>query len=722
MRTCVVALLLICCWRPLLCLGQKKDSLSKSVKEAIRVGEMRWDSASKSLSVIDWRITPVTIPDVVIKGFEAQRYLSETPSTIGYVSPTDLQRTAGTSFLPAFNTIPGVRMEERSPDSYRLSIRGSVIAAPFGVQNIKVYWEDIPLTDASGNTYLNVIDMRAINSAEILKGPAGSMYGAGTGGVLIMHPDTFHLAKAGVSTGSYHQFGEYASYGYHGEALSNTLFQSHSQSDGYRVNSASNRNVFQDWGKADLSKKDQISYLLSYTAIYYQTPGGLTQAEMEANPRAARPSTPTVPGASDQQAAINAQTWYTGLTNHYAFNDHWSNSTTLLYSGTYFLNPFLTDYEQRKELTLDASDRLTYQNKDFKGILGAGYQYLRSYIHDWGNTGGTPDTTQSNNKLEAFQFNPYLQINWKYAPNGLVEAGASLNTFQYHYLPLYGPNLADGVQRVNFHLQAMPRLMIQYGILPRSILVFASVSRGYSPPTISQIFPGTALLYNQLQPEQGWNYEMGFKAILDHRKLLLTLNLYDFRMQQSIVPRYDSAGHAYYVNAGGTDQKGVEGNVQYVPISNISGFWKYLRLFASYANQNYHFRNYLEGTSNYSGNPITGVPRNTFVSGLDLKIGRGLVFNTTYSYTSSISLNDAATAYAGSYQLLQGKIGWNFIVLHHYRHWPERPDGGILQLYAGIDNALNQVYSLGNDLNAVGGRYYNPAPGRNYFGGISFDF
>ena len=42
-----------------------------------------------------------------------------------------------------------------------------------------------------------------------------------------------------------------------------------------------------------------------------------------------------------------------------------------------------------------------------------------------------------------------------------------------------------------------------------------------------------------------------------------------------------------------------------------------------------------------------------------------------------------------------------------------------LDVFAGIDNAFDLTYSLGNDINAAGGRYYNAAPGRNYYGGIS---
>jgi len=45
-----------------------------------------------------------------------------------------------------------------------------------------------------------------------------------------------------------------------------------------------------------------------------------------------------------------------------------------------------------------------------------------------------------------------------------------------------------------------------------------------------------------------------------------------------------------------------------------------------------------------------------------------------------------------------------------------------LEIYAGVGNLLNEKYSLGNDLNAVGNRYYNPAPLRNYYIGVNAGF
>jgi len=44
------------------------------------------------------------------------------------------------------------------------------------------------------------------------------------------------------------------------------------------------------------------------------------------------------------------------------------------------------------------------------------------------------------------------------------------------------------------------------------------------------------------------------------------------------------------------------------------------------------------------------------------------------------------------------------------------------ELFMGADNLLNTKYSLGNDINAAAGRYYNAAPGRNFYIGVIIGF
>ncbi|MNK98871.1 TonB dependent receptor [compost metagenome] len=75
-------------------------------------------------------------------------------------------------------------------------------------------------------------------------------------------------------------------------------------------------------------------------------------------------------------------------------------------------------------------------------------------------------------------------------------------------------------------------------------------------------------------------------------------------------------------------------------------------------------------------------------------------------------LNDANTAFAESFHLIQAKMQWGFKFSTNLQ----------ANLYLGVDNLLNEKYSLGNDINAFGGRYYNAAPTRNFFAGLKLSY
>ena len=127
----------------------------------------------------------------------------------------------------------------------------------------------------------------------------------------------------------------------------------------------------------------------------------------------------------------------------------------------------------------------------------------------------------------------------------------------------------------------------------------------------------------------------------------------------------------------------------------------------SFSYQPYTFNDYFIGGTNYSGNKLTGVPKTINVSTIEVVIKNHFYTNIIFNNTSSIPLTDANDVYANDYRLLQLKMGYRFIKTKTSFH-----------LFAGIDNALNQLYSLGNDINALGKRYHNPAAARNFFAGI----
>lgn len=230
-----------------------------------------------------------TLDDVLIRAFEQNRKVRFSTATVKIIDLKNADRNNKLSLVNGLNTVPGVRMEERSPGSYRLNIRGSSLRSPFGVRNVKVYWNEIPVTDPGGNTYFNQFAYNNFSSIEIYKGPAGSMYGAGTGGLVLMN--NFQRWKPGLSLeylkGSFNTDALFASVRYGTNENRHQLSYAHNQSDGYRIQSAMRRDNISWQTQLKLSGKQELSASLLYTDLYYQTPGALTLAEFTSNSKAA---------------------------------------------------------------------------------------------------------------------------------------------------------------------------------------------------------------------------------------------------------------------------------------------------------------------------------------------------------------------------------------------------------------------------------------------------
>ena len=105
------------------------------------------------------------------------------------------------------------------------------------------------------------------------------------------------------------------------------------------------------------------------------------------------------------------------------------------------------------------------------------------------------------------------------------------------------------------------------------------------------------------------------------------------------------------------------------------------------------------------------MPKHVYTGGIDLALRNGIYWHVTMNYTSSLPLNDANTAFANSYTLLGSRLGYK---ISSFKKMP-------IDIYAGADNLLDETYSLGNDLNAAGGRYFNAAARRNFYVGLQFD-
>src|SRR5690606_27277500 len=235
--------------------------------------------------------TAIRLDEAIVRGYISQQPLLQTPASVGLVSKNQLINHSGETVLPAINTIPGVRMEERSPGSYRLSLRGSSLRSPFGIRNVKVYLDEFPLTDAGGNTYLNLIDSKSIQGLEVLKGPDGSLFGANSGGVVLVDvtgkQSEDRLLSVDVNGGSYGLFHQSAYFQKKWNGYQSNVNQVIQRSDGYRENSAMKRYYLQLAHQWQYTSSSRLKVLALYSDMNYQTPGGLNEAQFLADPKQA---------------------------------------------------------------------------------------------------------------------------------------------------------------------------------------------------------------------------------------------------------------------------------------------------------------------------------------------------------------------------------------------------------------------------------------------------
>ncbi|WP_316850951.1 TonB-dependent receptor [Pedobacter agri] len=652
------------------------------------------------------------LKDVVIQGYYNTQPLLRSVSAVTLLDSNQLKNQQNSSLVSSFNTITGVRMEERSPGSYRLSLRGSLLRSPFGIRNIKIYIDELPLTDAGGNTYLNALDPTAIQSAEVYKGPEANIFGANTGGAVLIRSAGLDQNKieASLTAGSYGLFHQTANIERSFKNYSFSIVEGYQRSDGYRQNSGMERKYLQTSHRWNYNDKGSLKLFAFYSDLSYKTPGGLTLAQMQQDPKAARPATPTLPGAVTQQAGIYNQTTFAGITNTYQLSENFKHVVSIFTTYTDFKNPFITNYEKRYESTLGLRTFLEYihakENLKVNAQLGIESAGTKTQVRNFNNNAGEATAMQASDWLKANQDFAFLRLNFDIGQKLLVELASSINFFNYKYESIFPIPVAK--QKRTFSEQWMPKLAASY-LLNTSLSLRASISKGYSPPTIAEVRSSDNNINNNLQAEMGWNYEAGLRFNSRNNRFYANANVFQFELRDAIVRRLNANDTEFFINAGGTRQKGIELETSFWIIKNEKSFLTGIQLRSSYSYSHFRFSDFQNGNTDFTGNKLTGVPANVIVSNLLFESKIGVYLFAQHNYTSMIPLNDANTAFADKYHLVELKAGIRDLKMGKTK----------IEFFAGINNLLNEKYSLGNDLNAVGNRYYNPAAGINFYSGLA---
>ena len=660
--------------------------------------------------------------EVRVTGFAGNRTKKETAGSIALITGKDINRGSGVSFQAALNAIPGVRMDQSTLSEARISIRGNGVRSSFGIRNIKIYLNDIPVTEADGTTRIEALDVNSIGRAEVIKGPASSIYGAGTGGVI-----NFQLQRSPYQEQSLEAVGLAGSYGLHklamtyrngGDKINSYVSYGWQEYDGYRDHSNDSRRFLSGNFQLFPDKKRIITLLLNRTTQNSQIPGALTADQVAVNPEQANASN------LDKQAG-RYQTWTRiGLGQQYQINDLFSNSTSV-FTYSYDLNHplpyaylrnFYQSYGGRTRFSYDPGFSVLPTQFIIGGEFNEGLTKGTQYVNNKGVEGAITANIDYRNTLYSL----FYQSETKLDDKTLLTVGISYNSLKYDVSNYILP-AQSGIKR--FKPQATPRVAISHNFA-EALTLHASVSSGFSPPSSSEVKNVDGSINPLLQAEKGINYEINAKGNILGSRLSYDLAVFKMDMKGELIGQSVQQGITIYNNAGKTTHDGAELALSWQilrPEDNNQVLS--LRPFVALTYSDFKFKNYKilnannEVTANFDGNELTGVSPWVFNGGIDFETQYGIYIYMNYYFNDKMPLNDGNTAYNPSYQLLNSKVGYKKRLGKSFE----------LNIYGGIDNIFNEAYSSIVSLNAMGfagaqPAYFNPSPKRNGYAGFGFKY
>lgn len=587
---------------------------------------------------------------------EFKRHAQSTETLGSY----ELNRNNSAFIEQSVNVMAGVQVDKRTAlGGQRFVIRGYGNDQKFNNWGVKFYLNSVPLTNADNITVLEGIDFSLINSVEVIKGPAGTMYGSGVGGVarFYMRPETQKgvTVSQKVAGGSFGLLQAATRVDAVGDDYSVMFNYSHLQSDGYRPRGTSLRNDYAFLANLKLNTKHSLSVYASQNYSNEGVTGQIPYDDYYAGIDRGNLA------YANKNAGNQFITSRASVSNNWQILPNLSNMTSIFYSNL--------DAKRSAAGALENSANPNYGfrsvfnlkneiNSDFKNGVEFGAEYIvsRSLLSNYRFKGDLPDSplaVQPFSKGSYFKnFNQGLTVfavnKLTYKPWDLtLVAGISGNSTKYSredllafpgLIPNYDKDLSFGK---SYKTVFTPHIALQKTY--RNQIFNLSYSEGYNAPTSSSSFISNINVANDdLLPERAKMWDFSVQGLLSNTKFDYQISAFRINIEDKLTQLKGSSGktsYNYFANTGSQRNQGLEASLGYVYLPKAT-FFNTIRPFANIAYYDFKYVNFtsivngIEKT--FDHNSVVGVPRTKLAVGLDLDTNFGLYMNNTFTYMSKV--------------------------------------------------------------------------------------
>ena len=669
-----------------------------------------------------------SLSEVVLRSTIIPQELLETPSAVSVLSGEELERFDETNIMQNFSTVAGVNVQQGALNTNKLSIRGVGARSQYSTNRVKAYFMEIPISSAEGETTLDDLDPAIVERAEIIKGPTSSVYGAGLGGVITLYParaqEQGTTAEVKGTYGSYNLIRGTAQAAHASKSTNIVATYNHVQTDGWRDNSNYNRDSFSIFGQVSGGEKHEISILGHFVRLKAFIPSSLNRTDFFTDPSSAAFTWAAAKGYESYDKGL------LGFSYKYKFSEDLTNTTSLYgtFRDAYEPRPFDILNEGHTALGARTKFNLDGEFIDLPSQLSFGMEFYNEWYdiatyenlyQRYNDAGSVPGINLSHNEQDRRYYNVFLQWNLQLLESLKLETGVNLNSTSYELTDLYEEDNIDQSGDYTFDQVVSPRIGLVYSIVPGKNF-YASVSHGFSTPTVAETLTPDGLINTSLEPETGINYEVGFKGNFLNNRLYAEVAAFSIQVDNLLVAERVAEDQYIGRNVGKTDHNGMELLLNYnFPIMSALR----ARTFVNAAYNSFQFDEFVDEEEDFSGNDLPAVPKETVNAGLDLITSFGFTLRSTYQFEGEMPLNDANTEFRDFYNLVHLKAS-----LEPLQIWkPRFMDGWEVELFGGVNNVLDEHYAASVIPNAVGfggsdPRYFYPGMPRNYYGGLGVGY
>jgi iron complex outermembrane receptor protein len=651
-------------------------------------------------------IKTINLPSVTIKSSRITERELKIPLSVTSQSFEDSQEIRQQLSLNDYiNNIPGLFALNSANFSQdlRISIRGFGARSAFGIRGIKILVDGIPETTPDGQGQIDNLNLGIIKNIEVMKGPAASLYGNASGGVISIYTlDNFDKSyiNAGISFGSY-QFQQFqSSVGFSSGKNSFIIQGTKTNTDGYRVQSGFKNDNINLRMRHLFSDNTSLNVHINYTdSPYAGDAGGLTLEEVKDNRRQARSRN------LEFKTKESIDQFKTGA----SFNHRWNQSSVDTY-GFYSSRNFygLLPFEFGGIVDLGRNYYgfgSTYTIKSNKGKSENSFQVGYDLAHQederqrFKNLQGDQGD-QTLDQIESFGSFGVFALNHFSTGKFLFRTGMRYDRTKLEVADQF---LTNGNQSDANTLTAFnPSIGIGYQLLKNQHL-YANFSTSFETPVLSELSSnptGEGGFNELLKAQKAKNFEIGYK--LKSQFGQAELALFHIETSNDIVPFEieEFPGRTFYKNAGSTHRQGVEISYSLKLIEN-------LRVSTGYTYSKFYYADYKTPSGNFEDKQLPGIPKHMGAISFNYQNKKGLKILLNNQYVGNLFVDDANTVSDKSYLNTSLNVGFS-VPTKELRFTP----------FLGVNNLFNTSYNDNIRINAFGGRYYEPAPGISLFAGI----